>query len=329
MAIQGVNLGGWLVLERWITPSLFEGYSARDEFTLCQERGAEATQIVNHHRKTFITSDDIVWLKNQGITALRVPVPHWIFGGFASYVPGIRFIDWLMDEARHQDLKILLELHTAPGSQNGHDHSGKKGNINWPKSSALIKATLEVVELLAARYGASRQLLGIGLLNEPSPRMDRHLLEIYYQEGYKRVRSYCRDDVAVVINDQFNPLDWNHVMTGPEYVNVWLDTHFYQAFSTAKQPQEVIDTVKDGWGQVIKEVQASRPLMVGEWSLGLPKQTFAGMDEDEAKEIVAGYWQAQNDTFSHATAHFFWTYKTENMLGWSYRDFVEEGIATV
>ena len=23
--LRGVNLGGWLVLEKWITPSLFEG----------------------------------------------------------------------------------------------------------------------------------------------------------------------------------------------------------------------------------------------------------------------------------------------------------------
>ena len=26
--LRGVNLGGWLVLEKWITPSLFEGLQA-------------------------------------------------------------------------------------------------------------------------------------------------------------------------------------------------------------------------------------------------------------------------------------------------------------
>jgi glucan 1,3-beta-glucosidase len=29
--IRGVNLGGWLVLEPFITPSIFEYYDAKDE----------------------------------------------------------------------------------------------------------------------------------------------------------------------------------------------------------------------------------------------------------------------------------------------------------
>jgi len=29
--IRGVNLGGWLVLEKWITPALFAGTSAEDK----------------------------------------------------------------------------------------------------------------------------------------------------------------------------------------------------------------------------------------------------------------------------------------------------------
>ena len=37
--LRGVNLGGWLVLEKWMTPSLFEGLSATDETTWCAELG--------------------------------------------------------------------------------------------------------------------------------------------------------------------------------------------------------------------------------------------------------------------------------------------------
>jgi len=36
---RGVNTGGWLVLEKWMTPSLFEGLSATDETTWCAELG--------------------------------------------------------------------------------------------------------------------------------------------------------------------------------------------------------------------------------------------------------------------------------------------------
>ena len=35
--IKGVNLGGWLVLEKWMAPHLFDGTNADDEYYLPQE----------------------------------------------------------------------------------------------------------------------------------------------------------------------------------------------------------------------------------------------------------------------------------------------------
>ena len=32
--IKGVNLGNWLVLEKWMSPGLFDGTDAMDEFHL-------------------------------------------------------------------------------------------------------------------------------------------------------------------------------------------------------------------------------------------------------------------------------------------------------
>ena len=40
--LRGVNLGGWLVLEKWMVPSLFEGLAATDETTWCAELGPAA-----------------------------------------------------------------------------------------------------------------------------------------------------------------------------------------------------------------------------------------------------------------------------------------------
>lgn len=32
MKVKGVNLGNWLVLEKWMNPALFEGTTAEDEY---------------------------------------------------------------------------------------------------------------------------------------------------------------------------------------------------------------------------------------------------------------------------------------------------------
>lgn len=34
MKIKGVNLGNWLVLEKWMNPALFYGTDAQDEYDL-------------------------------------------------------------------------------------------------------------------------------------------------------------------------------------------------------------------------------------------------------------------------------------------------------
>lgn len=44
--VRGLNIGGWLVLEPWITPSVFQNLDQSldiiDEFTLTQKLGSDA-----------------------------------------------------------------------------------------------------------------------------------------------------------------------------------------------------------------------------------------------------------------------------------------------
>ncbi|MBN2713215.1 MAG: glucan 1,3-beta-glucosidase, partial [Planctomycetes bacterium] len=61
-ALRGVNLGNWLLLEKWMRPSLFEGTSAVDEYTLCLELGQAAESHLLQHRDTSINEEDFIWL---------------------------------------------------------------------------------------------------------------------------------------------------------------------------------------------------------------------------------------------------------------------------
>lgn len=56
--VQGVNLGGWFVLEPWITPSVFSNQPANvvDEYTLTQQMGKDAaTSLLSSHWNSWIT----------------------------------------------------------------------------------------------------------------------------------------------------------------------------------------------------------------------------------------------------------------------------------
>ena len=78
--LRGVNLGSWLLLEKWMAPSLFDGLAATDETSWCVELGKEASPRLHAHWDRFVTRDDFAWLASVGINAVRIPLGHWIFG---------------------------------------------------------------------------------------------------------------------------------------------------------------------------------------------------------------------------------------------------------
>jgi glucan 1,3-beta-glucosidase len=326
MSVQyrGVNLGGWLVLERWITPSVFEGLMAKDEFSLCREV-ADAAQRLEHHRKTFITEDDLRWIAKHGLNVVRLPVPHWLFGNVAPYHACIEYADWLIATAPTYGLSVLLDLHAAPGSQNGWDHSGKAGRIGWAEP-INIERTLEVLGLLAERYKDAKALIGIELLNEPHPSLDHNLLVDFYERGLERIRQIV-PDMPIVVSDAFRPRDWTKSPIA-KAGNSMLDMHLYQAFDPAdvKLPiHKHINKARHEWGELIAHVQQAIPVIIGEWSLGLDSKTFRGMDDFERDKALQAYGRAQLEAFDQAAGWFFWNYKTADRHAWSYRSAIARG----
>jgi hypothetical protein len=54
-------------------------------------------------------------------------------------------------EIRIYGLKCIIDLHAAPGSQNGMEHSASRdGSVDWP-SEVNIQKTLDVINFLAQR----------------------------------------------------------------------------------------------------------------------------------------------------------------------------------
>ena len=122
-SIRGVNLGGWLVLEKWITPSVFNGLpeNVTDEWRLCEYLGrSEAEKRLRSHWDRWVTESDIATLKKAGIDHLRIPFGYWALEPRAGepYVQGswdyvMKAVRW----AKKYDMKVMIDLHGAPGSQ--------------------------------------------------------------------------------------------------------------------------------------------------------------------------------------------------------------------
>lgn len=50
------------------------------------------------------------------------------------------------------NIRCIIDLHAAPGSQNGMEHSASRdGSVDWP-SPEYISQSLDAIEFLSARY---------------------------------------------------------------------------------------------------------------------------------------------------------------------------------
>jgi glucan 1,3-beta-glucosidase len=353
--LRGVNLGGWLVLEKWMTPSLFEGLQARDETSYCVELGKSAEQSLKNHWDTFITAEDFSWLAQTGINAVRIPIGHWLFGpgypyhsaygeSLSPFVEGgIDVLDRAFDWAEHYGLHIVLDLHAAPGCQNGFDNGGIQDVCEWHTKEEYINYALYILERLAGRYHTRPGLHAIEVLNEPRRDVDTALLKKYTTDAYHRIRQYCHaKDVAVVFHDGFRSFrEYTGFLAEPELSNVVLDIHRYQCFGRAEIDSDIYGHIRgaavDWKSEADDIIRDGHSTYVGEWSLGLDSKmtslwakgpfNYASQDMDAFQLSVAyrAYAAAQLITFEKYLGWFFWSYKTEKTPEWCFRECVNRG----
>lgn len=327
--LRGVNLGGWLVLEKWMTPSLFAGTDARDEYTFMQIPGA--TDKIEKHRKTFITEHDFAWIAAQGLTAVRIPVGHWLFEAHDPYTPTIKYLDWAVKMAKKHRLKVLVDLHAAPGSQNGHDHSGRVGKALWYRSADYRRKTVEILAQIAEYYRNEPTVWGIELLNEPKPGVFQWKLRRFYRQAYQRVTEVGRPGLTVVYHDAFSPRLLSGAIRSNELFPVAMDIHWYHFLDWLhrwRSLESYFRKIRRRAG-LIRRLQRRQPVIIGEWSLVVAGETLQKHPEAKSDEYTRRHTELQLGAYREAAGWFYWTYKTEKPGIWHFRSLVEDGLLSL
>ncbi|KAI9660133.1 MAG: exo-1,3-beta-glucanase [Bathelium mastoideum] len=372
---RGVNLGGWLVLEAWITPSIFQKFPASegivDEYTLSQKLGNQTAHdtILKPHWDSWVTQDDFNKISSYGFNVVRIPIGYWAYAsygepfasGAAPYLD--KAIDWARN-AQPKALKVIVDLHGAPLSQNGFDNSGQRilapGKPGWQGGDS-VNQTLAVLKILSEKYAVPANqdvVAGIELLNEPlSPDLNLDELYSFYQSGFETVRNVS--DSTVVLQDAFrNANTWNGFLTpgdgGDQHVAV--DHHEYQVFNNwqvALQPWQHRQYVCNG---AVNYGGADKWTLVGEWTAamtdcatwlngygtesrfegkfdGSPVVGSCGTINDIStwnqtlKDDTRGYIEAQMEVYEATTRGWiFWNFKTENAAEWDMYKLVDANV---
>ncbi|KAJ2561782.1 hypothetical protein GGH12_003697 [Coemansia sp. RSA 1822] len=334
--IRGVNIGGFLVPEFWITPSLVADIAdpkPSDYLELCHRLGPDATlRLMRAHWESWVTEAEVQRLAGAGLTHLRVPIGHWEFvDSDEGYVRGgLPYFKRLVYWAHKYGLQVIADMHTAPGSQNGFDNSGSTQGVNWtsdPKNVALSKRALQtMLKYIASDPVVLATIDAIDLLNEPLiDALDFEQLWEYDTGGHTLVTQglHKTPPVVSIVDRGFKdyswwqprwPRDWNS-----KYIDAWLDAHLYHVFdrNIDAWPLESHLRLVAQNGRDLKSNSTVFPILVGEWSLALP-QTAVNGRENQARRMFA---EAQLDAYELGGAGWvFWCFKTEASPEWSFLD---------
>jgi len=326
---RGVNLGGWLVLEKWMTPSLFEGMKSTDEYSFCLEAGDKAAGRLRKHRDTFITEADFRWIAARGLNAIRLPVGYWVLASDRPFIAAREHFERALRWSTKHGLRVLVDLHAAPGSQNGWDHSGHSGALNWHADKGNIARTLDVVEALAQFCRPHACVAGIELLNEPRWDVPMPTLRDYYLQAYARVRRHLPPErCAVVLHDGFRPFDWEDFMQGKPQSDVKLDTHIYQCYTEEDRKMDAAAHTRRALGRPEEFAKMGRAfaIIVGEWSVALDPKSLEGLTGFARETAIRTYGQAQLLSYERTDGWFYWSYKLEKPWDWNFRHCVERGL---
>ncbi|TVY26751.1 Glucan 1,3-beta-glucosidase [Lachnellula hyalina] len=368
--VRGVNIGGWLVLEPFITPSIFQALDQSlgivDEYTLTNKLGTTAAyNILKPHWDSWVTFADFQKIADAGFNTVRIPIGYWAYASLENgetYTPGAApYIDAAIDWARGTGLKIWIDLHGAPGSQNGFDNSGQRMDKPTWQSGDSVAQTLSVLETISNKYAQAQYqdvVVAIELLNEPlSSELDFDDLKEFYRNGYDQVRAVS--NTPVVIQDGFvSPKTYNGFLsTSDNAQNVVVDHHEYQVFTddfVALQNWQHRQLVCNNVASYASG--SDKWVIVGEWTAAetdcapalngynigsrydgtYPNSTYVGSCadknnianwDDTMKGDVKGYIEAQISAFeSHTQGWVFWNFKTEAAHEWDAFALLDAGI---
>jgi len=308
--LKGVNYGNAFIPEDWMTNDQESIYGERYGSRVSQPSDVARVSLcdVTDDRilrwlEDVVKEEDFVKMQQYGVKLVRVPTGYWNWVDLGDATPNApdnvawrfrnlqsvssgqysQYLDRIFQWAARYNMKVLLELHGAPGSQNGEIHSGcvtgaeNNGkpehyfDTDWNKEIALNS-----IEQMAAKCRQfESSCYGIGVLNEPQPSGPSNdndglhaFLDTYFDEAIRRARETLSWDTPVVLFSwTYDFWRWpDNRFPYNSYGNTVWDTHIYTGGSD--DVNQVLGFYDSDLSK-IRDFQnkQSAPVMVGEFAL--------------------------------------------------------------
>jgi aryl-phospho-beta-D-glucosidase BglC (GH1 family) len=292
--LYGTNLGGWRIHEPWMSPlaGASNEWDARNILTA--RFGKDAVRdLYNIYWDSWITEIDFRNIAEAGLNCIRLPIyalnlmddeGNWRLDDTGAI--DLARIEWAVNKAQKYGLYTILDLHGAPGSQNGAHHSGRENGTLLYSTPRYQEQLVVLWEALSTRFKGNASVAGYDLLNEPSEafpaRMGLHVVNLY-DRLYQTIRAIDPDHIIIM-----EAIWWWDTLPNPQeknWENVVYSLHYYQWQNN--EDFTVMKNSVDGWIEDAQEwgLKYNVPHFIGEftlfgnaesWSYGLQQFTETG-----------------------------------------------------
>ena len=313
LTLKGINLGGWLMMEGYIMHSPNIGVHRFKNSFAKKLSNKELKELELSFRKAFIKEQDIKAIADLGLNCIRVPFNYRLLekAPYSYNLENFVYIDNVIKWAKNSNIKVMLDMHAAPGSQNYDWHSDSCGKAKLFSSKVFRNRTYALWEFIADRYKDNDTVVGYNVLNEPFTDKVKILNE-FYSELIRRIRKVDKNHILFIEGNLWS----TDIKCLQEFDddNYCLSIHNYEPFNFAfnliphlKYPLKEKGLV---WNKaatkelLLKHKKISRerkvPIFVGEFGVN-NRQGYYG--EDKWLDDLLG-------CFKELGFHWtYWTYK--------------------
>ena len=172
--LRGFGLGGWLVPEGYMlhNQAWIAGFESPTEIEnhVIDLIGVDAAEnFWNLYRENYVAQADIDQIAEWGFNHIRVPFHYkQFYDSTGTETPmGYAIIDELISWCEPYNMYIILDMHCAPGGQNGGPISDSDGTARLWLEESNKELTIQIWKEIATYYSDNTLIGGYDLINEP------------------------------------------------------------------------------------------------------------------------------------------------------------------
>jgi endoglucanase len=311
--LKGVNIGGWLNMENFIT-----GYAANESMMRAGVRdvlgGDLADLFFDRLLTAFYGDADAAFLASLGLNCVRIPLNYRHLESdarpFEIIEDGFRHLDRAIAAGAANGVFSIIDLHALPGWQNHHWHSDNPTHraLFW-EHPHFQDRVVNMWEAIATRYRDEPWVAGYNLMNEPADE-SRAVVGPFYERLAGAIRQIDPDHILFLDGNTYST---EFDFFGEPLENAVYALHDYVPAGLGRADEYDIDAAEEKFLQRSEYARRTgTPIYVGEFA-----PIYSGDETIDAqrRQIMADQLERYR---RHNAGYATWMYKDLGRQGLTY-----------